>query len=216
MSGYTFITQADMEHITTQVMQKSKIATSWNGCIEKIDIDYIIEFVYDIEITWENIDNLDSNGIILAAIKPSDKIIIMNESKKDLFIEKMGTMNFSKAHELGHWILHVAKNNGHEQITFLPIEVFHCRNMIKRHPIEVQADMFAASLLMPKDIISEAVNELKQKGYVTFPELYKVADEFEVSISALTNRIKTLGLLYIKNKTIYNSEDEAIGQIKLF
>ena len=76
--------------------------------------------------------------------------------------------------------------------------------------------MFAASLLMPKDIISEAVNELKHKGYVTFPELYKLADEFEVSISALTNRIKTLGLLYIKNKIIYNSVDEAIRQIKLF
>ena len=215
MPGYIFITQADMEHITTQVLHKSKIATSWNGCVEKIDIDYIIEFVYDLEITWENIDNLDSDGIILAAIKPTDKTIIMNESKKDLFIEKMGTMNFSKAHELGHWILHVA-NNDYEQITFLPIEEFHCRNMIKRHPIEVQADMFAASLLMPKDIISEAVNELKHKGYVTFPELYKLADEFEVSISALTNRIKTLGLLYIKNKIIYNSVDEAIRQIKLF
>ena len=216
MSGYKFITQADMEYITTQVLQKSKIATSWNGCIEKIDIDYIIEFVYDLEITWQNIDGLDSNGIILAAIKPSDKIIIMNESKKALFIEKMGTMNFSKAHELGHWILHVAKQNSHEQITFLPTEVFHCRNMIRRDPREVQADMFAASLLMPKDIVSNAINELKQKGYVKFHELYKMADDFEVSISALTNRVKKLGLLYIKNRIIYNSADEAIGQTKLF
>ena len=216
MPGYNFITQADMEHITTQVLQKSKIATSWNGCVEKIDIDYIIEFVYDLEITWQNIDGLDSNGIILAAIKPADKTIIMNESKKDLFIEKMGTMNFSKAHELGHWILHVAKQNSHEQITFLPTEVFHCRNMIRRDPREVQADMFAASLLMPKDIVSNAINELKQKGYVKFHELYKMADDFEVSISALTNRVKKLGLLYIKNRIIYNSADEAIGQTKLF
>lgn len=215
MSGYKFITQADMEHITTQVLQKSNITTSWNGHIEKVDIDYIIEFIYNLEITWKNIDDLDTNSVILAAIKPANKTIIMNESKKDLFLEKMGTMNFSKAHELGHWILHVKKQNGHEQMLFLPTEVFHCRNMIKRHPREVQADMFAASLLMPKDIISEAINGLKQKGYVTFPELYKLADDFEVSISALTYRIKDLGLLYIKNKKIYLSEDESTGQIKL-
>ena len=81
---------------------------------------------------------------------------------------------------------------------------------------EVQADMFAASLLMPKDIVSNAINELKQKGYVKFHELYKMADDFEVSISALTNRVKKLGLLYIKNRIIYNSADEAIGQTKLF
>ncbi|WP_312813221.1 ImmA/IrrE family metallo-endopeptidase [Sedimentibacter sp.] len=132
---------------------------------------------------------MDVGGMILAAIKPSEKLIIMNESKKDLFKEKMGTMNFSKAHELGHWVLHVT---------------------------EVQADMFAASLLMPKEIISEAVNELKQKGFVTFPELYKMADKFEVSISALTNRIIGLGLLYINNKKIYLSVDEMTGQMRLF
>jgi len=89
-------------------------------------------------------------------------------------------------------------------------------NLAKRPPKEVQADMFAASLLMPKEIISEAVNELKQKGFVTFPELYKMADKFEVSISALTNRIIGLGLLYINNKKIYLSVDEMTGQMRLF
>lgn len=216
MLNYKYIPMEEMELIVTQVLQKSNISASWTGHIEKIDIDHIIEFTYDLDIVWENIDGLDTKGIILAAIKPSDKLIIMNESKKELFKEKMGTMNFSKAHELGHWILHVTEQNDYEQITFLPTEVFHCRNMVKRPPKEVQADMFAASLLMPKEIISEAVNELKHKGFVSFPELYRIADEFEVSISALTNRIRGLGLLYINNKKIYLSEDEVTGQMKLF
>lgn len=216
MSDYKYISQEDMEYIATKVLQKSNISTFWNGHIDKVDIDYIIEFVYDLEIIWENIDNLDTKGIILAAIKPSEKIIIMNESKKDLFKEKMGTMNFSKAHELGHWVLHVTEQKSYEQMSFLHTEVFQCRNMVKRHPKEVQADMFAASLLMPKEIITVAVNELKSKDFVTFPELYKMADDFEVSISALTNRIKGLGLLYIENKKIYLPEEEVNGQLKLF
>jgi len=214
MLDYEYISQKDMEFITTQVLKKSDIPTSWNGHIEKVDIDYIIEFIYDLEMVWEDIDSLDANGIILAAIKPADKLIIMNESKKDLFKKKMGTMNFSKAHELGHWVLHVTEQKEYEQMTFLSSEVFHCRNMVKRPPREVQADMFAASILMHKEIITKAVNELKQKGFVTFPELYKMADDFEVSISALTNRIKSLGLLYIEKSKIYLSKDEAAGQLK--
>lgn len=216
MLDYKYISQEEMEFITTQVLKRSEIPFSWNGHIEKVDIDYIIEFVYDLEIAWEDIDSLDVNGTILAAIKPADKLIIMNESKKDLFKEKMGTMNFSKAHELGHWILHVTEQKEYEQMTFLKTEVFHCRNMVKRPPKEVQADMFAAAILMPKEVISKAVNELKQKGFVTFPELYEMADDFEVSISALVNRIKNLRLLYVENKKIYLSEDEATGQLKLF
>lgn len=216
MIGYRYISPEKMESITVQVLQKSDMTAFWNGQIEKVDIDHIIEFIYGLDIIWEDIDKLDVGGIILAAIKPSEKLIIMNESKKDLFKEKMGTMNFSKAHELGHWVLHVTEQKEYEQIAFLPTEVFHCRNLAKRPPKEVQADMFAASLLMPKEIISEAVNELKQKGFVTFPELYKMADNFEVSISALTNRIIGLGLLYINNKKIYLSVDEMTGQMRLF
>lgn len=216
MSKFGYISYGEMEKITIGILNNLGVNLNWNGTVNKIDIDYIIEFEYDLEIVWENIDFLDEEGTILAAIKPADKIIIMNESKKKLFTEKMGTMNFSKAHELGHWVLHVTEQKGYEQLTFLPTDVYHCRNLIKREPEEIQADMFAASLLMPKNIITCAVNNLKEKGYVTFPELYALKDQFEVSISALVNRITILKLLYIKDKKIYLSEDEVTGQLSLF
>ncbi|WP_313163934.1 hypothetical protein [Sedimentibacter sp.] len=129
MIGYRYISPEEMESITAQVLQKSDMPDFWNGQIEKVDIDHIIEFIYGLDIIWEDIDKLDVGGMILAAIKPSEKLIIMNESKKDLFKEKMGTMNFSKAHELGHWVLHVTEQKEYEQIAFLPTEVFHCRNL---------------------------------------------------------------------------------------
>ena len=154
---------------------------------------------------------------MFAAIVPHLKLIYMNESKKDLFEEKVGTMNFSKAHELGHWILHVTKQKDYKQISFSEKERYYCRSFSKKPPEEIQADMFAAAVLMPKNIICGAIEELKSSGEVTFSQLYDLAGKFEISISALTNRLRKLGLLHIANdKKIYFNENDAMGQIAMF
>jgi Zn-dependent peptidase ImmA (M78 family) len=140
----------------------------------------------------------------------------MNESKRLLFEKKMGTMNFSKAHELGHWILHVIEQQDYEQLSFSESDTFFCRSTSKKHPQEIQADMFAASILMPKDIVCGIINQLKSFGNVGFPDLYRLIDKFEVSISALTNRVQELKLLHIVDGKIYHSEAEAMGQCSLF
>ncbi|WP_018214261.1 hypothetical protein [Desulfitobacterium hafniense] len=69
---------------------------------------------------------------------------------------------------------------------------------------------------MPRKIVTGAVNRLKERGKVDFPDLYRLKDDFEVSISALTNRVQQLGLLYIANQKVYMSQAEAIGQMSLF
>jgi len=211
-----FITYSEMDAIAESILSKAGVSTTWQGSVTKIDIDKLIEFEYNLEFEWENIDHLAQNEVVLAAIAPERKVIYMNETKKELFLEKMGTMNFSKAHELGHWILHVVKQQDYEQLTFENNEKFLCRIYSKRSPLEVQADMFAASILMPKDTICGAIKEIKAKEKVTFSDLYKLKDDFEVSISALTMRIKKLKLLYIKNREIYLDKDDAIGQYKMF
>jgi Zn-dependent peptidase ImmA (M78 family) len=132
-----------------------------------------------------------------------------------MFLEKMGTMNFSKAHELGHWVLHITEQQEYEQLSFYEHETFYCRSFSKKPPAEIQADMFAASVLMPRDVICGAINQLKARGKVTFPDLYKLKDEFEVSISALTTRVQELNLLYIADKKIYSSKAEAMGQLSV-
>lgn len=209
------IKNSEMDVIAESVLLKAVIPISWEGKVSRINIDSIIEFTYDLEISWENIDHLSNDGVILAAINPKNKIIYMNETQKDLFTKNVGTMNFSKAHELGHWILHVTKQRDYEQISFLEGETYLCRGGLKKPPEEFQADMFAASILMPKKIITGAINLLKEREKITFPVLYRLANEFEVSISALTNRLRELNLLYIKEKTIYMSKAEATGQLSL-
>ena len=211
-----FITKEEMDGITEKVLVNSGASILWQGEVIKTDIDKLIEFGFGLDIIWENIDHFDKSSDVLAAIVPSQKAIYMNETKKDLFLRKMGTMNFSKAHELGHWILHVTEMKDFQQLSFSDGFRFYCRGGSKRPPQEIQADMFAASILMPRNIISGAVNELKECGKVGFPELYSLKDKFEVSISALTNRISDLGLLYFLDKKVFLSKAEATGQLHLF
>jgi Zn-dependent peptidase ImmA (M78 family) len=76
--------------------------------------------------------------------------------------------------------------------------------------------MFAASILMPKAIIAGAINQIKETRQVVFPDLYKLRDQFEVSISALVNRVNQLGILYAVDNKVYSSKAEATGQLVLF
>jgi Zn-dependent peptidase ImmA (M78 family) len=177
-----------MDRLAESVLLKAGLSSTWQGMAIKTDIDALIEFEFGLEIVWENIDHFSKDDVVLAAIIPKHKRIYMNETKQALFKEKMGTMNFSKAHELGHWILHVVKRQDFEQMSFAESETYFCRGTSKRPPEEIQADMFAASIFMPKDIIIGAVNSLKENGTVTFPDLYKLKNQFEVSITALASR----------------------------
>ena len=47
-------------------------------------------------------------------------------------------------------------------------------------------------------------------------QLYRLAEEAQVSISNLTVRLQRLGLIYLRDRTIYRSEDEWSGQKQLF
>lgn len=217
MSNNKFITSDKMEQITCSILTNNNLMPSLDK-ISKIDIDYLIEFEYDLDIEWKNIDYLSNNeGIVLAAIYPKSKMIFMNESRKDIFEKEIGTMNFSKAHELGHWVLHVTEEKDYEELTFSDTYRFYCRSKFNSNPIEIQANMFAASLLMPKILIQEYINEIKSYKRVEFSDLYKLKGTLEVSISALVRRIKDLDLLYITDDAkIFDSEDEALGQLKMY
>lgn len=104
----------------------------------------------------------------------------------------------------------------YEQLSFAEYETYYCRSASKRPPEEIQADMFAAAILMPKKIISGVIKEIKTQRNVTFPDLYRIKDDLEVSISALVTRINELNLLYIEDGNVYPNRQEASGQMTLF
>lgn len=214
-----YISLSEMETITEDILSQYGYPLNFDCNFQPVPIDEIIEFHYEIDISWEMIDHFAQDSRVMAAIIPKLKKIIMNDSCKELFEEKIGTMNFTMAHELGHWVLHVHdKLNQQVSLVFEEDkEVYYCRSFSKKPPEEIQADLFAGCLLMPKPIIVPLVNQLKEKyKEIKFPQLYRIADMFQVSISALKVRLVSLNLLYIdQSGKIHNSKDDSYGQITL-
>ncbi|WP_339196253.1 ImmA/IrrE family metallo-endopeptidase [Paenibacillus sp. FSL P4-0176] len=215
MSRVPYISAEEMEDIALNIL------TDYGFDFENMvlpmatPIEEIIEFHFELDFAWEPIDHFDLSGIVMAAILPGQKRIIMNESRKELFEEKIGTMNFTMAHELGHWVLHV--NDKDNLQTSLNLnkskEVFYCRSHSTRPPVEQQADMFAGAILMPKPALEKFVGKLKATRNIDMGSLYTLAGFFKVSISALCVRLNRLELLYVHKGQVYNSKEEYDGQI---
>lgn len=216
MGKNKFITIEQMGDIAAKILNNSGYSLEWKGSVEAVPIEDIIEIDYGLEWKWGDLSYLNDEKV-MAALYPRSRELVLNLQFQDLFKEKFGTMMFSLAHELGHWMLHAEDVEG-LQTPMFENNVFYCRGNGEKTPIEYQADLFASCLLMPEAIITPLIQNLWSKdGRVTWKQLYQIAEEFQVSISALTIRLQQLRLLYIDgNKYIYHSREEAMGQQILF
>jgi Zn-dependent peptidase ImmA (M78 family) len=100
---------------------------------------------------------------------------------------------FTIAHELGHWTLHP----GRELILDVPVRV-NLRDKTSSMASdleEIEANAFAAALLMPEQMIRDRLNQLppttRREPEATASALSKV---FKVSTAALNFRLINLGL----------------------
>lgn len=92
---------------------------------------------------------------------------------------------FTIAHELGHFYLHPRKD------AF--IDYRDNKKDVMRTPAERQANMFAASLLMPRSFLEKDFKNISKKGF-TEDELEKLADKYQVSEEAMRFRLINLNL----------------------
>lgn len=216
MERNKFITLDEMRDIAADILSHTGYSLQWSGSIEAVPIEDIINIDYGLEVKWGDLDHV-SDEPVMAALYPRSRKIVLNSSFKDLFKEKYGTMMFSLAHEFGHWILHAEDKMG-LQNTLFENDVFYCRSNVRKSRIEYQADLFAGCLLMPMEIINPLIQDMWNKEkLVTWEQLYRIAGEFQVSISALTTRLQQLDLLYIDgNSNIHQSREEAMGQQIIF
>ncbi len=99
---------------------------------------------------------------------------------------------FTLAHELGHYILHRDKigDGVDDNKMYRSTEDgnFYNTSIEKIH--EMQANSFAASILMPEDLVRREINS----GLGRY-SLKALSNKFEVSPSAMRWRLKNLGLI---------------------
>lgn len=88
---------------------------------------------------------------------------------------------FTIAHELGHYHLHIPTDDNGLVVSFRGITT----------PKEIEADKFAAELLMPKDKVIEEHSKL------FYPTVSSLSKSFGVSNLAMKIRLNELGLNFI-------------------
>ncbi len=121
-----------------------------------IPIENIIEQLLNVKIGFVDFENKLGMKGVLGATYVQDRMICINEKLLDDRSE--GRLNFTWAHEAGHWILHrhlakpIAGKSSIDKTIF-------CRSINAGLPIEWQADYFASCILMPEENVRNAFNE---------------------------------------------------------
>ncbi len=119
----------------------------------------------------------------------TESVIGLNESHSPT------RRRFSLAHELGHFLLHKGDVFVDAKVNF--------RNRLSSLGIdreEIEANAFAAELLMPSNLVSADFYELleSKKSRDTSSPVDELAARFKVSTEAMTFRLKNLGLIQVE------------------
>ena len=203
---------------------RNGVITSYKIPVEDIIIDAGLNVEYD------EIEEKPGEKF-LAGLNVETKSIIINSKHLRLFKEKPGLERSSMGHELGHWdifeknkmngdnitfefyensteIMHRASNTGKRCIVvniWVDDDVYKVVKKFERkkdHPYVASAvDRYANYLLLPTEKVlqySEGVD------LTVWRNLYGMTEAFDVTISSLSVRLQRMGLIFIKDRIIYN------------
>jgi len=206
-----------------------------------IPIDLVAEQVLGLDFLWEPIDELPGEKI-LGGLLAKKRLIVLNEKRKDAFVEKPGLERSTKGHEMGHWDLFIDKGSldhptlfnddgdgpfafrsspaGDVAIIKMLDREAEGRELLRKiqsradEPDEARAvNRYAAAISMPAAMIRADALKIDRTHW---PNLYRLAEKYDVTISALKVRLEQLGLIYVDdNKKIHESRDAASGQMRL-
>lgn len=202
-----------------------------------VPIDLLAEKILGLRLLWEPITEMPGE-VILGAIIPEQRLVVLNEHRLPLFNLKPGLERSTKGHEMGHWDLFVNQSMlAHP--TLFPAEALSIayrntplgnaavmsafirseagREFLSQmndradEPDEARAvNRYAAAISLPRTIIREEISKVERTKW---PNLYRMAERFDVTISALVVRLQQLGLIHVgEDKTLFESVDQARGQ----
>jgi len=159
-----------------------------------IDVDALAHHL-GAEVRFESLEDKMSGFLI---IKDNHSTIVINSEHHP------NRQRFTLAHELGHLILH--SNNKHQDALFVDKSLitkkarFHRdeRSGTGEYKQEIEANRFAAELLMPRQLLKEAIKEEGDElDFLDDHLIYKLASKFGVSEQALSIRLTDLNMLSI-------------------
>jgi hypothetical protein len=173
-----FIPDAVFEARAGELWQKYQLKPGF-------DVEELVDRL-GLGLLWEAVPDPD-DGRVLGMLDPSNARVILNELHFDDFEENPGLCRYTLGHEIGHWLFHADAARSGTLSLFEGGRIW-CRNGSK-DPAERQAEMFSARLLMPRDLLREALPNGDWRGW---PTVYTLAETFVVSATAMIIRLEEL------------------------
>lgn len=184
-----------------------------------VPVEEIMEIYFDLSFGLRDLSEEMKANILGAIDIKAKKVFVDYQLDPHNFPKQLGRYHFTITHELGHWVLH-----RHDVLQGQPLfdgnPGLICRDTKKKPPKEIQADKFAAHLLMPDELVRSvwpdingsndpyiAVDEIadkKRKFNITGDQLptvdiaKKMASVFNASGMAMQFRLISLGLVLTK------------------
>ena len=205
-----------------------------------LDIELFGDLVLGLSMLWEEIEEIPGEEV-LAGLRAPDRLIVMNERRKQEMEQQPGRRRLTQGHEMGHWDLFVdlskinhptlfeaaastmfayrSSTGGQVEIMNTVLSYKKGRDIVRQ--INARADTpdearsvnrYAAAILMPRAVI---IDEAKRINRTQWPNLYRLAERFDVSISALCVRLEQFNLVCVDQGKLYASREEAQGQGRL-
>ncbi|MGE0769295.1 MAG: ImmA/IrrE family metallo-endopeptidase [Hyphomicrobiaceae bacterium] len=200
-----------------------------------VPLDHIVEDHLKVAIEYRDFRGQYPEGDVLGGIWFNDKLIGIDLSlAPEDFPARRGRYRFTLAHELGHWRLHrhlyLRRANERTLLSDEPSRPDHVLRSHQSDPKEIQANKFAAALLMPREMVKRVWHEwsgnmdpiyladLRQRQDEVLPRggppmsedrIYNalferackpLAEQFQVSAESMRIRLEQLGFLKRKKE----------------
>lgn len=163
-----------------------------------VPIEAIAELLLELDFDW--VPMVEPAGeAILGCLHPERRAILLNETRRRHFDQYPGSLEFTIAHEVGHYLLHLIDSPA-GQLEPAPSAapappLYHQQGQrAAAERREIQANKFAACLLMPRSLLGAAISGRAIDDWDTLRQL---AREFNVSRTALRIRLEELGWLAV-------------------
>ena len=143
-----------------------------------VDVEGVAEAL-GISVNYERLDN-EVSGVLL--LENGIAKVAVNES------HHRNRQRFTLAHEIGHVLLHAKGDRVFVDRRFFRNE-WSSKGELRE---EIEANAFAASLLMPRPLIEQC---LETGGGITDIDVFRLATRFEVSEQAMTLRLVKLNYI---------------------
>jgi Zn-dependent peptidase ImmA (M78 family) len=199
----TFIPEARIEQRAAELWQR-------HGLEPGFDVERLLDDL-GLGLVWEDVP--DDDGRVLGQLIPEQQIVVLNERHLDALEDKGGRLRrYTVGHEVGHWELHAeAARSG--TLRLLDGGRIWCRDR-SADPLERQAEMFSAALLVPRDRLRVALPKGPWRGW---PTVYDLADQFAVNVTPMKIRLERLGWMHLDEDGVpVSGRKPAPGQNQLF